>query len=333
MTDGNPIWLSEADVEQLLTLEDAIEVLHGAHVAYAQGRATSMERGHVEWGESILHAVGGVVEGMTGTKTWTYTPAGAQPVLVLFDAIDGRLAGVVEAFGLGKLRTAATTGLGTQALAREDSSVLALLGTGKQALTQARAVAAVRPLAEVRVFGRDPGRRAAMAAGIGEILGVATSEFGSPAEAVAGADVVVAVTRSREPILAGEELAPGQHVNAVGAIVPTRAELAPAAVGRCDVVVVDSRPQAEHDSKELRDAVDAHLLAWEQVGELGAVLAGNAAGRADADQVTLFKGLGVGLADVALGTELLRRGAHAGAGAAAGPAAEASTNPTLNRRR
>lgn len=315
MSDA-PLWIGEDEAAGLLSLEDAIDVLADAYRLQAAGSAASMRRAHLREGDAILHAVGGTIagDGVTGTKTWAYTPGGASPLLVLFSLADGRVLGVVEAFALGQMRTAATSGLGTRALARDDAATLALLGTGKQALAQARAVACVRPIAGVRLFGRDPGRRAALAERLRDVLGAEVSEHGDVAGAVRGADVVTAITRAAEPLVTADLLEPGMHVNAVGAIVPTRRELDAAAVGRCDVIVADSVAQARDDAGELRAAVDAGALAWERVRGLEAVVDGRPGDVRRPADITLFKALGVGLSDVALGAEILRRARPAGAG-------------------
>src|SRR5579863_3038317 len=124
----HPTWISESDVVELLSLDDAIEVLAASYRLQHAGMAASMRRTHVRHGDSILHAVGGVVaaDDVVGTKTWIYTPAGASPLLVMFSLSDGRTLGVIEAFALGQMRTAATSGLGTRVLAQLEAHTLAL---------------------------------------------------------------------------------------------------------------------------------------------------------------------------------------------------------------
>jgi len=310
------VWVSEAEAAELLSLEDAIDVLAGAYRLQAAGAAQSVRRAHVREGESILHAVGGTIAGerLSGTKTWTYTPGGAAPLLILFSLDDGRVLGVIEAFAMGQMRTAATSGLGTRVLARPESRTLALLGTGKQAFEQARAVAAVRPIERVRLFGRDADKRGTLAERLRAALGAEVSEHADVADAVASADVVTAITRAAEPILDGAMLAPGMHVNAVGAIVPSRRELDETAVARADAIVADSVAQAREDAGELRAAADAGRLDWSRVRGLDAVVDTPTDALRGADDITLFKALGVGLSDVALGAEILRRAHAAGAG-------------------
>ncbi|WCB95314.1 Alanine dehydrogenase [Baekduia alba] len=315
MPDG-PLWIGEQEAADLLSLEDAIDVLAGAYRLQAGGAAATMRRAHLREGDAILHAVGGTLagQGIAGTKTWTYTPGGAEPLIVLFSLDDGRVLGLVEAFALGQMRTAATSGLGTRVLARDDARTLALLGTGKQAFAQAQAMTCVRPLERIRLFGRDPERRAALAERLRATLAVDVSEHATVADAVAGADVITAITRSAEPILGGDLLEPGVHVNAVGAIVPARRELDAQAVGRADVIVVDSVDQARDDAGELRAAAEAGVLDWATVRGLDAVVDDTPDRARFPTDITLFKALGVGLSDVALGGEVLRRALAAGAG-------------------
>lgn len=310
------LWISEAEVAELLSLEHAIDVLDGAYRLHAKGEAQTMRRAHLREGDAILHAVGGAIgaHGVCGTKTWVYTPGGAMPLLILFSLEHGRVVAIVEAFAMGQMRTAATSGLGTRVLARPESATLALLGTGKQALEQARAVACVRPIAHVRLFGRDAARRAAFADRLRDTLGFEVSEHADVATAVAGADVVTAVTRAAEPILDGSMLAPGMHVNAVGSIVAWRRELDETAVARTNVIVTDSLAQARDDAGELRAAIDAGTLDWSRVKGLDEVVSAPPGTLRGADDITLFKALGVGLSDVALGAEILTRARAEGAG-------------------
>lgn len=308
------VWLTEDDVAELLTIEDAIEVLAGSYRLRSQGTASAMRRAHVRSGEAILHAVGGTVGELAGTKTWTYTPRGAAPLLILFSLVDGSIKGIVEAFAMGQMRTAATSGLATRVLAQEAAGSLALIGSGKQAFSQALAIACVRPLREIRVFGRSPEKRMALARRLNDSLGIETTCGDSPADAIAGASIVTLVTRAADPIVTSSMLEPGQHVNAIGAIVPSRRELDESAVARCDVILADSVDQAREDAGELRAAAEAGVLDWNRVRGLDSIVdAPPGAVRGDRD-VTLFKAVGLGLSDVALGAELIRRAHQTGVG-------------------
>jgi ornithine cyclodeaminase len=299
-------WASDADVEALLGVADVISLLDDAFALHARGAATILPRAHAAWDGGLLHAVGAVLPGagVSGVKTWTWTPLGARPVVVVFSTDDGSLRGVVDGASLGRLRTAATAGLGTRLLARPGARSLAIIGTGRQALAQVEAVAAVRPIEDVRVVGRDPGRRAAFARDVRRTLGVSVTEHDAADAAIRGADVVTTVTRSATPVLHGARLEPGMHVNAVGAIVPTSRELDTEAVARCATVAVEWLPQARNDAGDLRAAAGEGQLRWSDVVELGALVTG-AAGRRDEGDITLLRTLGVGLADVAVASAVL----------------------------
>jgi alanine dehydrogenase len=305
-------WVTEDEVSSLVDVEDVIAILERAFALAHVGEAAIMPRAHVAWDGGLLHAVGAAMPGagVAGVKTWTLTPSGARPLVVVFSTADGSLRGIVDAIALGRLRTAATAGLGTRLLAREDATTLAIVGTGHQALSQVRAVAAVRELSEVRVFGRDAARRAAFARAVRETLGLHAVEHDTVAGALRDADIVTTVTRAREPIVGGAHLEAGMHVNAVGAIVPTSRELDTDAVRRSNVVAVESLAQARNDAGDLRLAGDEGALAWDDVVELGALVNGGP-GRRDESDITLLRTLGVGLADVAVAAAILDRHAAA----------------------
>ena len=157
----DPRWLTERDVVELLDLPSAIDAVSAYLALEAAGEAVTMEKTHVAWdGGHTLHALGGVASGasLAGAKTWAHTAGGATPLLLLWDAGDGRLRAVIEAFALGQLRTASMSGVATRWSARPDAATMAVIGTGKQALAQVAAVAAVRPIRDLAVF--SPTRRA-----------------------------------------------------------------------------------------------------------------------------------------------------------------------------
>src|ERR1700692_3396970 len=160
---AEPIWISEQNVVGLMSLAEAITALESGLALQARGEAQNMVKTHVAWGHNNLHAIGAVYPGagLIGTKTWAHTTGGACPLLVLFDAATGQLQAIIEAFALGQMRTGGISGVATKWLARPEADTLALIGTGKQALAQLAAVAAVRKLREVRVFSPNAQRRAA----------------------------------------------------------------------------------------------------------------------------------------------------------------------------
>jgi ornithine cyclodeaminase len=310
---AQPIWISEADVVASLNVRDAIAAVERGLTAEAEGTSRSMLKTHVKWGAgNTLHALGAAdtAAGMVGTKTWAHTAGGATPLLLLFDANGGALRAVIEAFALGQLRTAAVSGVATRWLAREDASALAIVGSGRQALGQVAAVLAVRPGCSVRVFSPTATRRTAFAARVRDGFGIETMAAASVEEAVAGAAIVTLVTRAREPFLHAAMLATGAHVNAIGAITPDRVEFSADVFARCGIVAADSVPAAQHLSREFQEHFGND---WSKVVSLSHIVADAFLRPAGVD-LTLFKAMGLGTADLAVGIEVFERARRTGRG-------------------
>jgi ornithine cyclodeaminase len=302
-------WVSEEDVVSALSLGDAVEALTGGFAAEGAGRAAALEKTMLSFdGHSTLHALGAAFsdEQLVGTKTWAHTAGGADPALLLFDTRTGALRAVIEAFALGQLRTAGTAALATNLLAKTDASRMAVIGTGKQSMAQVAAVAHVRSIEEVRAYSRDPTRCAAFARRVAEELRIPCRTSASTEEAVDGAHIVTLVTRATEPVLSVQMLAPGVHINAVGAIDLARREFEPAILAHCASVVTDSLPQVRKLSSEFREFYGTDPAAWEVVRSLGEVVLAEPASR-EPSHITLFKGMGSGVEDVALGAAILAR--------------------------
>jgi len=312
---GEVLWIAEADVVALVDMSEAVQALEAGLRAEARGEALNMTKTHVAGDGATLHALGAVfpTAGFAGTKTWAHTPRGATPPLLLYHAGTGELRAVVEAFALGQLRTGAASGVATRWLAAEDADELAIVGTGKQALAQVAGVAAVRRLRRVRVFGRDLERRTRFVESVRAELGLAAEARASVTEAVKDAPIVTTVTRATEPLLSSAMVGRGAHLNAVGAITPAGAEVESDLLTRCGRVVADSVAQAQKLSRELISRFGPEPAAWTGVRSLAEVVAARLPRRPDED-VTLFKSLGMGISDLALGLEVYRRAREQGRG-------------------
>lgn len=304
---NEPIWIKEADVVELMSLPEAIEALEQGLLLEDHGDALNMIKTHVAWDHNNLHAIGAAYPGagMLGTKTWAHTGGGACPLLILFNAENGQLMAIIEAFALGQMRTGGISGVATKWMAREDTDVLALIGTGKQALAQMAAVHAVRPLKQVRVFSPSEDSRRKF---IDKACGAFNVQFvdaNSVAEALEGAQVITTVTRATRAFLHGSDIAYGAHINAVGAITDEREELAPDVFTRCSRAVVDDIEAARRLSSEYRQAFDEGNK-WSNVLRLSSVVAAGLGRQGDAD-VTIFKAMGMGVSDLALGIEIYKK--------------------------
>jgi alanine dehydrogenase len=309
-----PLWITEADVVALMPLKDAVDALERTLRLEAQDAAANMPKAHLMVGKNdAMHAIGGAVAGagLCGTKTWVNVGGKSQTVLVLFSLEDGALRAVVEATALGQTRTAAMTGVGTRLLAPAAADELAVIGSGKQALPQTAAVAAVRPLRRVRVFSRRAEAREAFAADVRRTLGLECVASASLEDAVAGAPIVTLITNAQAPFFTSALAARGSHINAMGAIVPARAEFGQDIFPRCAVVAVDTLAGVRELSAEFRQQYGEDAARWQGVKSVSALLAAGTGRPPDAD-LTLFKAMGMGLSDLALGAEVLARAERRG---------------------
>jgi ornithine cyclodeaminase len=315
--EPGPLWLREAEVVELLALDEAIDALESGLRVEGRGGAEGMPKTHVALpGGGGLHALGAsdASAGFAGTKTWAHTASGATPLLAIWSSATGALEAVVEAFALGQMRTGAMTGLATRWLARGDADELAQIGTGKQARTQVAAVAAVRRLRRVRVYSPTRAHREAFADELrAEAHGFEVVACDSLERALDGASIATVATRARAPFVFSRALAAGAHLNAIGAITAERAELAQDVLPRCTLIAVDVLAAARELSAELIGYHGRDPAAWSQVRELAQLIANDERRPPGAD-LTLFKALGSGVADLALGIEVVARARRAGAG-------------------
>jgi ornithine cyclodeaminase/alanine dehydrogenase-like protein (mu-crystallin family) len=244
-------------------------------------------------------AAGDPVHGYIGMKLYTVVRGVARFVVPLFRSTTGEMAALVEADALGQLRTGAASGVATKYLARADARAACIIGTGYQARTQLEAVAGVRRLKQVRAFGRDPERREKFCREMSERIGVAVEASASGEEAVRGADIIITATPATKVVLEGAWLAPGVHVNAMGANWAQKRELDSAAVARADKIYVDSIEQAEMEAGDLIQAFGDEQSRWDSVRELSQIVAGRERGRSSEKEITLFKSNGIATWDLA----------------------------------
>jgi ornithine cyclodeaminase/alanine dehydrogenase-like protein (mu-crystallin family) len=240
-----------------------------------------------------------------------------QGGVLLYRPDTGELLALINASALTEIRTAAASAVATSLLARPDASELAIIGTGVQARAHALALAATRPLTSIRIAGRTPERAqvaAAALAGLAALAGIPVLASRSAADAVAGAGIVVTATSSAAPVLEDAWLAPGTHINAVGACLPDTRELGPATVARASVFA-DSRESALAEAGDIGLAMAEGMIGPGHVrAEIGELLTGAAAGRVSAEEITLFESLGLAVGDLAAGLGVYQKAATLGAG-------------------
>jgi ornithine cyclodeaminase/alanine dehydrogenase-like protein (mu-crystallin family) len=235
-----------------------------------------------------------------------------QGAVMLFDGATGELRAVMNAAAVTAIRTAAVSAVATRALAREDAGDLALLGSGVQARSHLAALALVRRVRRVRVASRRFERARAFADDLRGLFAV--EAMATPEEAVRGADLVVTATSAAEPVLRREWIAPGTHLNVVGASLPDRREVDGATMAAARVFV-DRRESAESEAGDYKLAVREGAVAPDHIrAELGDVLIGAAPGRTGPDEITLFKSLGLAVEDLWAAAFVYERACETGAG-------------------
>ena len=305
------IWLRESDVAELVSLPDAISALETYLPLEPKGEAINASKSLIALpGNASLHSLSSALKSQRycGTKTWINAPAGAIASYLLFDSHSGRLLSVMEANALGSLRTAGISALATLWLAPAGDHDVVVVGAGRQAFLQVAALTNQLGLKRVRIYNRTRDRQLAFAKKIERELNIAVSTPETIESALRGATVITLVTRAKEPFVSKDMVGDNVHINALGAVLPTHAELQASVMEQADLVVVDNVENARQTSRELREFYREDG-SWDAVQTLGEFIAsGNQ--RPPRAKITIFKSVGMGLSDLAIAVKAFET-AHA----------------------
>lgn len=317
--------INRDEVRRLLTMERCMELVASALRTLAQGRGVNPLR-PIVWHPDRKGALGLMPAVLLeppvmGVKVISVFPGNHgtpfdshQGVVLLFECENGRLIAQADGGEVTAIRTAAASGVATRLLARPESEVVAILGSGVQARTHLEAMRAVRSIREVRVWSRNQEHATIFAEEQSSRVPVPIRPVSSAKDAVSGADIVCTTTGAMEPILKGEWLSPGTHINAVGACIPKARELDTETVRRARVFV-DRIESALNEAGDFlipkaEGAIgDDHLQ-----GEIGELLLSRIEGRRTAEEITIFKSLGIGAEDAVCVEDLARRAREEGLG-------------------
>jgi ornithine cyclodeaminase/alanine dehydrogenase-like protein (mu-crystallin family) len=302
-------FIDREEVAKRLTYEMCIPIVRQAMIAFSRGETRQLLRSIIPLSDGRLfgvmpgamgaHAVFGAKLISVFPENFARGIQSHQGLVILFDPESGAPVCVVHAGELTAIRTAAASAVATDALARKDACRLTLLGYGEQAATHARSIGKVRDLKSIVVWGRSPERARAFAERTQAELEVPISAAGSVKEAVSEADIVCTVTSAAEPILMGEWVRPGTHLNLVGSSHAGPAEVDSEVVVRSRFIA-DSREGVLNQGAEFLRAKAAGLVDDKHVvGEIGQVLAGEIEGRRSAEEITIYKSLGHVVQDLA----------------------------------
>jgi alanine dehydrogenase len=305
------LYLTEADVDSLLTIEDAIEAVEASFGRLAAGGVENRPRYRLGLAGGIMAVMSAVDAelGKAGLKTYTaFGHDDVRFVVLLFETRRADLAAVVEANRMGQLRTGAASGVAAKYLARSGASTLGVFGCGFQAETQVAAIrAAVPTMDRVLAYCRTPESLSRFCEQVG-------AEPSEEQHEVGAQDIVVTATTSRDPVLRGDWLRPGALVCAIGANDPGARELDNVVLERAGFVCCDSREQSMLESGDLIDPVAQGVLDWLEVHELQEVVAGDVSGRQSDEDIVVFKSNGIAAWDIAIGAAALERARERGVG-------------------
>jgi alanine dehydrogenase len=295
--------ISESEVRAVLTMPMAIEAVEEISLKQASGAVAVHPRRRFELpGGGFFHymAAADFSAGFVAMKQYTYVQGTIRFLVPLYEMRTGDLVAMFEADYMGQLRTGAASGVATKYLSRQSSRIAAIIGTGGQARTQLEAIAGVRKLESARVYGRNPTKRERFSREMTERLGFPVQTADSSGAAVRGADILCTATTAANPVVSGADLAPGVHINAIGANHAHKRELDDEAVASADVIVVDSIEQSRQEAGDLILAFRGDEVCWTGVKKLSDVVAKKSPGRTSDTEVTLFKSNGIASWDLAV---------------------------------
>jgi ornithine cyclodeaminase/alanine dehydrogenase-like protein (mu-crystallin family) len=309
--------ISEAEVRATLTMGAAIQAVEEISRKQATGEVVVHPRRRFELpGNGFFHymAAADYAAGFLAMKQYTYVRGTLRFIVPLYEMASGELVAMIEADYMGQLRTGAASGVATKYLARKNAKVAGIVGSGGQAETQLEAIANVRTLTDVRVFSRDAAKREFFASEMTERIGVPVRAVASASEAVRDTDIVCTATTAAVPVVSGSDIAPGVHINAIGANHAHKSELDAEAVASADVIVVDSVEQSRQEAGDLIIAFHGDEICWTGVKKLSDVVAGKATGRTSDSEVTLFKSNGIASWDLAVAMKVYAMAKEKGLG-------------------
>jgi alanine dehydrogenase len=298
------LFIDERCIAGLLDMEDALGAMEEVFREQGRGNVINVPRLRAPLKGGVLRITAGVLSyrGLYGVKVSSTAVFGrnAGRMFCLYREETGELCAVVQVFGMGALRTGAASGIATKYMSNPDAKVLGVVGSGRQARTQVDAVCGIRRIAEVRVYSPTKENRERFCREIVESHGLRACAVDTPEAAVRGSEIIVSATVSEKPVVLGQWLSRGAHINAIGANYEHRRELDTEVVKTAAFIAVDDPEQARYEATDLVEPVKEGVLSWDRVHSLADVVSGRLKPRALPSDITLFKSLGVAIEDVAL---------------------------------
>ncbi len=311
-----PLLLGDQDVEQLMTMQECVQVMDDVFQQAGRGDTWNRPRSRIRMPGGFHHLMAAAVldSNVFGLKTYTSFRSGTRFLTVLYSSDTGDILALVQGGRCSQLRTGAVSAVATKHMARENSSNVGIIGTGFQGRSQLEGVCAVRTITSVKAFDRVTESCETFCTEMSQSLGIPVTQAESAEECVQGSDIVITMTTSREPVLLGDWLEPGMHVNAAGSNHWIRREVDDNVIRRADIVVVDSVPDAQVEAGDLLFPIERGAIRWDQIHELAAVAVGHVQGRTSDEQITLFESQGIAISDVAAAAYVYNKAKERGLG-------------------
>jgi ornithine cyclodeaminase/alanine dehydrogenase-like protein (mu-crystallin family) len=310
------LFLAEAEVRELLTMDMALAAVEDGLRKLALDEAQNVPRSRAQTDHVMLHVMSAAAKtlGFAGLKAYCTSRKSAHFHVALYDGRTGHLLAFIQADYLGQVRTGAASGVATQYMARPDAAEVGVFGSGKQARTQIEAICKVRKIRHVQVYSPHEDHRQRFADEMSEKCDTEIAPVPRPEMAAEDKDIVITATTSREPVLNGDWISEGTHINAIGANFLGKAEVDPVAIRRCESIIVDSKEQARLEAGDFVQPLEDGTIHWANIHELGQVIVGRYTGRAHPQDITMFKSLGIAIEDVAVASRVYQRAMESGIG-------------------
>ncbi|MBM3924538.1 MAG: ornithine cyclodeaminase family protein [SAR202 cluster bacterium] len=308
--------LGDKEVTQVMSMKDCVGVMDDAFKQAGNGQTWNRPRSRIRMPRGFHHLMAAAVLGskVFGLKTYTSFRAGVRFMIVLYDSETGDLLALVQGSQCSLMRTGAVTGVATKYMARQNASTVGIIGTGFQGRGQLEGVCAVRNVKSVKAFDAVPESLNKFCGDMSKKLGIEVKPAASAQDCVKGVDMVITMTTSREPVLLGDWLEAGQHVNAAGSNHWIRREVDDNVIKRSNIVVVDSLEDAKVEAGDLLYPIERGVIRWDQIHELASVAVGRVHGRDNDQQITLFESQGVAISDVAAAAYVYKKAKEQGLG-------------------
>ena len=308
--------LGDKEVNSVLDMHECVNVMEDAFMQVGQGKTWNRPRSRIRMPRGFHHLMAASVLGSNsfGLKTYTSFRAGIRFLTILYDSNTGDLQALIQGGRCSQIRTGAVSAIATKFMARNNSTRVGIIGAGYQARAQLEGVCTVRSINNIKVYDRSLETSQKFSSEMSSWLDEKISIVPTAQDAVDDVDIVITMTTSREPVLFGEWLQPGMHVNAAGSNHWIRREVDDDVIRRSDIIVVDSIADAQVESGDLLYPIERGIIRWDQIHELASLVVGRVSGRDSDQQITLFESQGIAVSDVAVAAHIYAKAKEAGLG-------------------